>query len=261
MNIKPSVDKLPIIQSLWIGDSLSVMEQLSIRSFQSKGHEFHLYAYNDLDNVPEGTILKDANKIITKDKIFKYKDYDSYAGFANMFRYKLLLEKGSWWVDTDVICLLPLDLENEHVFASSVYKQLNAQGEPKHGIENCIIKAPAESEIMEYCYLEASRSNPNELRWGQTGPTLLHNAINKFGFQKYVERPNTFCPISSEDWGRCINGSIRVLWRDKMKMTIYRSKTVHLWNELWRRYGVDKASLFPKRSIYEQFKRRYLGII
>lgn len=35
-----------------------------------------------------------------------------------MFRYKLILERGGWWVDLDTVCLRPFDLDLEHVFAS-----------------------------------------------------------------------------------------------------------------------------------------------
>src|SRR5207253_1910437 len=52
-----------IIQSLWIGSELSVMERMSIISFLRNGHEYHLYTYNDLPNVPDGTVIKDANGI------------------------------------------------------------------------------------------------------------------------------------------------------------------------------------------------------
>jgi hypothetical protein len=108
---------LPIIQSLWIGNKLSVMEQLSISSFLQNGHSFHLYIYDDVEGIPNGTTIKDANKILPSSKIFKYKNHDSYAGFANLFRYKLLLERGSYWVDTDIICLKPFQDKTEYVFA------------------------------------------------------------------------------------------------------------------------------------------------
>ncbi len=35
--------------------------------------------------------------------------------FANFFRYKLLLEKGGWFVDSDTICMRPFDFDNEYV--------------------------------------------------------------------------------------------------------------------------------------------------
>ncbi len=56
--------KLPIIQSLWIGSRLSTMEKLCIVSFIKQGHAFHLYTYGEVAEVPQGTIVKDANEII-----------------------------------------------------------------------------------------------------------------------------------------------------------------------------------------------------
>ena len=96
------------MQSLWIGNALSMMEQLSIASFLANGHEYHLYNYEDIENAPDGTVLKAADQILPESMIFKYKAYPSYAGFSNFFRYKLLLTKGGWWVDTDLVCLRPV---------------------------------------------------------------------------------------------------------------------------------------------------------
>ena len=55
-----------IVQSLWIGNHLSDMEIISIKSFIEHGYEYHLYCYDKIDNVPEGTIVKDGNEILDK---------------------------------------------------------------------------------------------------------------------------------------------------------------------------------------------------
>ena len=52
------------MQSLWIGERLSKIELLAIQSFLSNGHEYHLYVYSDVGEVPSGVILKDAASII-----------------------------------------------------------------------------------------------------------------------------------------------------------------------------------------------------
>ena len=44
------------IQGLWIGTDLSIMERLSITSFLQQGHDYHLYVYDELPNVPAGTL-------------------------------------------------------------------------------------------------------------------------------------------------------------------------------------------------------------
>lgn len=247
----------PVIQSLWIGEKLSNMEQLCITSFLKNGHSFHLYVYGNVNNVPEGTILKDASEIISRDRIFKYKDRDTHAGFANLFRYKLLFEKGGYWVDTDVVSLRPFENQTNYVFAKTKRRKFFGNLNQTFRIQNCIIKAPPGSEIMKYCYETSQIKNPQELRFGETGPLLLRAAVKKFNLDNFVAGAWTFCPIDWSNWGRLISGSTSVIWLELIKMVLYRTRAVHLWNEMWRENHVDKNAVFPYRCIYEQLKRRY----
>ena len=104
-----------VIQSLWIGPRLSMMERLSIASFLQNGHSYILYAYGPVEGLPEDAELKDANEILPSCVIFTYAEYATCSGFSNFFRYKLLLERGGWWVDTDMICLRPFEFDDLHV--------------------------------------------------------------------------------------------------------------------------------------------------
>lgn len=240
---------MSVIQSLWIGKKLTVMEKLSISSFLKNGHSFNLYIYEDVKGIPEGVNIMDANKILPSKKIFKYKHYNSYAGFANLFRYKLLYEKGGYWVDTDVICLREFDHDVDYVFAGERTKK-SFFGK-KLEVCNCIIKVPKESTIMKYCFDVASKKNTDELIWGQTGPILLTKAINKFKMKTFVKDPEVFCPIDWWDWRHIIS--------EKPNNTIYKnSDSIHLWNEMWRRDNIDKNTNFPESSIYENLKKLYL---
>jgi hypothetical protein len=101
------------MQGLWIGTELSALERLSIASFLEHGHEYHLYVYGDVRNVPEGTTIKDGGEILPASLIFQYREHKSFSAFANFFRYKLLLENGGWWVDADTICLRPFDVDRD----------------------------------------------------------------------------------------------------------------------------------------------------
>jgi len=239
---------MSIIQSMWIGNKLSTLERLSFISFLENGHSFHLYAYDNIENVPDGVIIKDANQIIPADKIFKYKEHDSYAGFANLFRYKLLLEKGGFWVDSDVICLKKFDFNEEHVFAG--FRQKERFSFLKNHVCNCIIKAPIGSEVMKFCYENALNKNSEDLYWGQTGPVLLTEAVKKLKYKKHIKKPNIFCPVDWWDYENLINGSA------KLKKESYG---IHLWNEWWRRSNIDKEGVFNEDSIYEILKLKYLS--
>jgi len=247
-------NKNSVIQSLWIGKKITNLEQLSIVSFLKNGHSFHLYIYDDVKHLPEGVKVLDASKIIPPDKIFKYKENGSYAGFANLFRYKLLLENGGWWVDTDVICLHPFQLKPEHIFASEFSIQIQA-----NIVASCIIKAPIGSEIMQYCYDFASKCDTEELRWGETGPKLMTKAVIHFGMQKYVAAPHLFCPIEATKWYLLKEDLTDNPHNKKIISKLKQAFAVHFWNELWRQSNTKKNADFPTNSIYEILKSRYLS--
>jgi hypothetical protein len=112
---------------------------------------------------------------------------------------------------------------------------------------------------MEYCYAESAKRDPRKLFWGEMGPVLLTTAVKKFSLECHVARTEIFCPINPWQWKRSISGSFITIWKEKKKMATHGSHAVHLWNEMWRRSGVDKDADFPKNSLYEQLKRCYLN--
>jgi mannosyltransferase OCH1-like enzyme len=234
-----------IVQGLWIGSELSVMERLSIASFLANGHEYHLYVYDEVKHIPNGAIVLDANGILPSSMIFQYRDSKSYAGFANFFRYQLLLEKGGWWADTDVICLKPFSFPDEYVFAT----------EETNGAEianNGIIKAPVASPLMAYVCRVCRSKDPARLRWGETGPRLLDAAVKHFSLEKYLKPHEVFCPLGYLDWASALDP-------DEHHVFDRATYAVHLWNEMWRRGQRDKNEQYHPNCLYEQFKRKYLA--
>jgi hypothetical protein len=232
------------IQSLWIGDHLSAMEHMAIASFLRHGHTFHLYVYQRPAGIPEGTVVRDANEILPAARIFKYREYDTYAGFSNFFRYKLLLERGGWWVDLDLICIKPFRFPTEYVVSSEM-----EAGIPK--ISNCAIKAPAGCQVLEHAWQVCETLDPGKLKWGQSGPKLMAQCVEKFGLQPYVQPPNVFCPIDYDDWETVLGASAQPRVGEQ-------TYAVHLWNEYWRRAKRDKNATYHRESLYEKLKSSYL---
>lgn len=245
---QPQSDPNKIIQGLWIGQELSMLEQLSIASFLLNGHEFHLYVYDDLKNVPEGTVLKAADEILSAERIFQYKDQPTYAGFANFFRYKLLLERGGWWVDMDTICLRRFDFPEAHVFSSEVDKGLEV-------ITSGIIKAPAGSGVMAYAWEVCQGKKPEQLVWGETGPRLMGEAVRKFSLEHFTKPHNVFCPLAYDEWQKVLDPEPALSLQDDQD--VY---AIHFWNEKWRAAGYDKNGQYSEACLYEQLKRKYLGV-
>jgi mannosyltransferase OCH1-like enzyme len=234
-----------IIQGLWIGSELSVMEQLSIASFLANGHEYHLYVYNELKHIPIGTTVKDANEILPSSSIFQYREYATYAGFANFFRYKLLLERGGWWADADMICLKAFEFGDEHVFATEMCKGFEV-------VSSGIIKAPKDSRVMSYTWGICQTKKPEELAWGETGPKLMGEAVSELSMEEYKKPYQVFCPVGYSDWRKVLEPGAEDLLDES-------SHAIHLWNEMWRAAGQDKNAQYDSNCLYEQLKRRYLG--
>ena len=234
-----------IIQGLWIGSELSVMERLSLSSFMRNGHEYHLYVYDDVKNIPAGIIVKDAGEILPAASIFQYKQRPSYAGFANFFRYKLLLERGGWWADADIVCLKPFDFPSEFIFSSEISKGLEV-------ISSGVFKVPAGSEVMAYAWEVCKTKNPEHLVWGETGPRLIDAAVRKFGLEKYLQPHHVFCPLGFWEWHNVLETDGEMALRED-------TRAIHLWNEKWREAGQDKNASYPEDCLYEQLKRKYCG--
>lgn len=240
-----STETLPVIQSLWVGTQLSQLEQLAVSSFLYNGHAFHLYVYENVSNVPAGVEIKDANEILDKSLIFKYIDRDTYSGFSNLFRYKLLYDRGGFWVDMDIVSLRPFCFTSAYVFST----------EGQHRIGNCVIRAPKGSMLMRYCYETISdRGNLKLTRWGETGPIYFREVVRKFSLAKYAVDPEVFCYIPYEKVGDIVKKSSKELFLPMPK----KLKGVHFWNEGWRLRNMDKNKNYPVGCFYEELKAMLL---
>jgi hypothetical protein len=235
-----------LIQSLWIGRKLSAMERLSIASFLANGHEYHLYVYDKIENAPQGTVLKAADEILPESMIFQYRNHPSHAGFSNFFRYKLLLSKGGWWVDTDVVCLKPFAFGDPYVFAS---ERVGGQEVPT----TAVLKTPPGSEIMEFNWgVCLSCPDPSDVVWGEFGPQLMERAITKFGLRNLIKEARVFCPLAYDEWEK-------VLSSEDASSVDENTHSIHLWNEMWRRGGRDKEASYAANSLYERLKAAFLS--
>ena len=233
-----------IIQGLWVGEVLSTMEQLSITSFLANGHSYHLYAYEPIRNVPAGAELMDAAEILPRSRAFQYTGHATWSGFANFFRYKLLLDRGGWWADTDLICLQPFDFESEYVFSSefTLGRQMVNIG---------AIKAPTGSDVMQYAWDVCQTKEPAKLVWGETGPQLMEEAVLRHSLEQSVVDWKTFCPVGFREWRKLLDPNAGVIGNT--------SYAIHLWHEMWRAARQDKNTHYHPSSTYERLRRRYLG--
>jgi len=259
---------LPIIQALWIGESLSSIEQLCISSFLKNGHEFHLYTYDRVGNIPEGTTIKNGNDILDSSKIVRYKN-GSVSLFTNWFRFEILKKFGGFWVDLDVICLKPFNFsDNEPVFSLEVEGRIctAVMSFPKnHKFTNFMIdinKNP--NKFLPYDNWKTKKrklkrklkgQGLEQTNWGETsGPTGVSNGLKYFDMLKSAKHKDYFFPIHYMDWKFIYYSSTKI--DDSVFKNTY---AIHLWNEMSRREeGFDKNATFKENSLIEQLKKKYL---
>lgn len=256
-----------IIKTLWIGPSLSAIERLALASFLNHGHQVELFAYDDIANIPEGVTVRDANEILSKDKIFKYKEKPSYAAFANWFRYEMLYREGGCWVDTDVVCLKPFDFDSDFFVGLEETDRVN----------NAVLGAEKGLEIFRF--MAAQAENPNDIlpydkskdkkrkfirkyfqgnqkgniKWGEVGPTGLTKAVNYFGLSEKALPTTAFYPIHCACWSNIFDETY-----PNVKDYFPDSYAIHLWNEMIKRKpGYSKDARFPDGSLIEFLKRQH----
>lgn len=180
--------KKQIVHSLWIGEKkLDCFKLLTLKSFTSMGAEFNLWTYEKIEtkNI-KNLIIRDANEIIDRKKIFKYPKQmllgfgeNSYVGFSELFRYKVLYELGGWWSDMDVVCLKPLDeVKTDYWFRF-------------HGVLSVvgnIMKCPPKSELMSLCYDRAVKEvNAEQDDWHHAIRILCYY-IEYLGLSKFIQK-------------------------------------------------------------------------
>jgi len=230
-----------IVHGLWIGSELSIIELLCIKSYLNNNHEFYLWLYEPIrTKLPEKVIIKDAAEIIPREFVFAYKNTNqyghgkgSYAGFSDIFRYKLLYEQGGWWSDMDVICLKTLDFNEEYVFRS--HHDFPVIGN--------IMKCPKGSDVMKTCYDEALQTVTNENTDWNLPIKILNKNIALYNLTKHIK-----IFTNPDDWRHVRNFIIKDIAIDENWYAI------HLLNEEWRRNkirrnGIGKNSLLGKQIL------------
>ena len=225
--------------SLWIGPTLSILEQTCINSFLEKGTAFILYIYDNLENVPVGTIIRDANTVVP---FSEYSKYDNPSYFSNLFRYTLLYELGGIWVDMDLICIQPIDLSSEYIFSSELK---NDEQHTNAGIIGC----PPKTALMHDCKTEVQRIvyNKRPIKHGQLGPKVLKNYVSKHELDHYVLPPYVFCYFGFREVHSIFNDTT-----DELE----DATCIHLWNNVLSKEGIDKTAPL-KGSLYDNLTTLY----
>jgi Alpha 1,4-glycosyltransferase conserved region len=230
-----------VFNSFWHGSSLSPLEWACLSSFIEHGHKFRLFSYEPIA-VPSGVSLVDASGIANKEELFLVNG--SVSAFSNLFRYKLCLKYGEWWVDTDVYCLKDDIPECSYAWASEDVDKING----------AILKFPANDPLLFEISMAASAIGNKTNTWGELGPYLLTQYLAPRKFERHFGKREDFYPIH---WLETF-----LFWlphRDKYVWQRCKdSYFVHLWTSVFGQIGIDRYAKPPSGSFLDALYRRHL---
>jgi hypothetical protein len=225
----------PLAQSLWVGKRLRWIERLAIQSYLDNGWRFQLYAYDDVENTPEGCELLDANAIIPRKDVFREGfgsglHAGSVGAFSDLFRYRLLYERGGMWTDTDVINIRRFDPDGQKFISTEI---TDAGLITMNG---AIMAAPAGHALMGRAYERACELIKAEsVFFTRIGPYLLAELLVEAGVHTMSLMPPNF--LSAVFW--MSTGNLLQPYDDFMRRLQEKDiVNLHVYTEMWRMLGL-----------------------
>jgi len=259
------------IQFLWIGPQLSRLEQLSLASFVFHGHDVHLYTYDTVQGVPDGVTSKDANEVVPESKIFrqahKGAGHGSIAAFSDYFRWELLLQRGGFWCDTDIVCIKPFSFNDPLVFGKESETNANPAvigAHPDHELARRMCEVmnnpfkiypwdKKKDKRRKWSKRIQGKTHLRDVRFGEIGPKLLTNLTKHMGIFDQGKPFTYFYPIHYDNWESIFDNTFK-----NDESLFADTYALHFWNEMTRRLaGFDKNADFPKNSMIEKLRAKY----
>ncbi len=185
----------------------------------------------------------DAAEILPRAQVFAYQKGGSFSAFSNWFRYKLLHARGNWWVDTDVVCL---SAEWPGEPRQVGYEDLNEK------INGAVIRAQVGDQMMAEAF-RIAESYGQDITWGMIGPKLVTQLIATRQYDYKVWDAFKFYPVFHETFTQLLDPSFAKL--DELQQL--GAVGLHLWNEMFRIYKIDKTVAPPAQSLLWQCFERY----
>lgn len=227
------------IHLLWIGSHLSLLEKLCLASYATHGYSCWLWTYDSrlAEQVGEEVIVKDAGEIIPENQVFRYTHGNkfghgkgSYAGFSDLFRYKVLYEYGGWWSDFDITCLQSLPEGEPYIFR-------------KHDVLPVVgnlLKVPPGSPLMLACYERTRQLIDADNRDWLLPVRILNEEIERLdllAFRQNFTNPDRWEYIR---FYRSHRATLPANWR-----------AFHWMNEEWRARSLPKDKVVAGSTLHE----------
>jgi hypothetical protein len=255
--------RLKPVNMFWVGPSLGRIEQLSIKSFLAAGHRVNLHCYQPIENVPVGTQLVDAAQTLSLEEAndLVHGKTKSYALASDLFRFRLMRDNAGFWSDTDVVCLRPVEMDNDYVFGWESDKFIN--GAFLYIDRNAPLLKEAINSFREnyippwtrwkkavplhFKRMLGAKFGPRDLAWGSFGPRALTYLARKHGVASRAQKQMAFYPLTLKD-------APRIFESDFQLDVLPETYMVHLWNERLKHLKHLEPA---KGSILGRYYRRF----
>lgn len=238
----------PDFATFWNGP-LDALTYTCLATFPYYGTRLRLYSYTEMA-VPDGVELADARAICRDETLVNRYIADgrvSYAKFSNFFRYEMIRQTGTCWIDSDIICLRKPDFSKDpFVFG----RQL----EPADlsSINNAVLKLPKDHRIVADLVNRASAVVDIDQPWGVIGPTLLTEMTKVHGLDNHARDISHFYPIVFTQFWKPLLPD----YRNAIDRTTGSATFLHLWHEFFRRSGYDKEACAPTGAFFHDLCRQ-----
>jgi len=248
-----------VVNMLWIDLGNNDIFNVAIRSWLSKGFSINLYT-NNLSMIDNSNVNHIDYKEILDVPI------DNILQFSDLFRYKLLYDKGGLFVDADMVLLNDFDFSNkdyiissEHTFQSGAFKSI-LNFVPNIGILKFPKGSPFLAEVIEKI------ENKDKLSDDECDNMKIFRKVLKkkkySELRKYIKNPMFSCGLP---WWDCEEAyedkSVYSVKYNVMpptaSMILKSSCCVHLWcNFSNNKKKIDFKNI-PSGSLFAKLKTLY----
>ena len=234
---------IEVANFFWGGD-LTPYEEANFLSFLHNGFNVNVWSYQKL-TLPKEIVNRDANEIISKEFLMKFNQNfqkSNMSSFSNLFRYELILKEGGWWFDSDCICLK--DVSDFSKLANNQKFVLALENPDLVGSSVMYIN---DKNIAQMLLDETNkRINKNNYKffWGEIGPYLITDVFKAKNLFEKTIKTEYFYKIKPEEFHILFDPdstlNVQTLLKD--------SFVCHTWNEMFRKFDIEKKKLPPKNS-------------
>lgn len=246
-----------IANFFWCGE-LSIYEKKCIQSFIKHNFTVKVWSFDEIKDLPEGSIWCDAGTIISKDLLYKVSqpmadaldndkkdNHANYAAISDIFRTNVGSKIDGWYFDTDCFCLKDQE-EFKSLRLDKPFVMSYEDNSHSWYVNNAIIFAnPEISQLLinvtEQKCIEYNYAFPS---WTFIGPTLISNTLASNNLMQYVGKYDDFYAIHWSNMDQFLDPAMLHIALDKTK----DSYVTHIWNsQLNQAYDI-KNKLPPEGS-------------